>query len=67
MILSPAKAGVQGQAGLRYLAGPPRPRGNSLLIIIRNYGSAYAFTAAFDRAAKLLRSFCSLGGITAMQ
>ena len=27
----------------------------------------YAFTAAFDRAAKLLRSFCSFGGITAMQ
>ena len=27
----------------------------------------YALTAAFDRAAKLLRSFCSLGGITAMQ
>ncbi len=28
----------------------------------RNYA-----TTAFDRAAKLLRSFCSLGGITAMQ
>ena len=27
----------------------------------------YAFTTALDRAAKLLRSFCSLGGITAMQ
>ena len=25
------------------------------------------YTTAFDRAAKLLRSFCSFGGITAMQ
>ena len=34
----------------------------------RRYREAFHYAVtAFDRAAKLLRSFCSLGGITAMQ
>jgi hypothetical protein len=40
--------------------GPPPLRAQG-----RNEHLNYA--TAFDRAAKLLRSFCSFGGITAMQ
>ncbi len=57
----PAKAGVQESGRTTVLSWAPASAGERLL------GRRYALTAAFDRAAKLFRSFCSLGGITAMQ
>lgn len=49
-----------GASGLPDATHPRSPLGG------RGGKRGYAVTA-FDRAAKLLRSFCSLGGITAMQ